>query len=1584
MRYLIAAGTRHYQEDPELPLVPGDVEGVVELFRSMGYERVLASVSEDPDSADFEDALSDWCGAPGLTADDVVVVYYAGHGNRAPSGHYRLACADTTYGRPRSWLSLPSLAEVLATSPVRNVLFVVDACHAAAAGAEIGSVTDTIVAGRGRGEALGSGTWLLASARHRDAAVDGAFVAELAKACGRGEGPSQRYMAPGTIADRVNRSFTTAGLRQRAACSSVDQSEPPPFFPNPLFDPGAEVTAAGRVCGDASDLSSHFEPRGRGVEQVYDPGSYFTGRDRALREARAHLAGEGAAGVLVVTADPGSGKSAVLGRLVLDGCTDASVNAHHQTQDALVARLASAADVRATSPAALFEALADRRTPFRVVVDSLDEAGPGGDKAEARRIAWELLRPLAGVACVRLVVGSRRELLPHTGDRVPVIDLDDSAYADDTDTAEYVARIICDTGAPYRDAPDVGRQVAEEVARRAGRCFLVARMTASALLRGRPVDTTLPGWAEQLPSDVGGAFETYLQRLPAERYGSTMALLTALAFGEGNGLPRKIWVRVAARLSGLPLTEADVDVLLNEDGSYLAHASVDGTRYFRLYHQELTDHMKGRVLKHRDIADVQECFVEILTGLVPERDWRRAHPYVRAHLATHAAGSGALDDLIEDAAFVVSAERSTLLPAVRHARRNPQLSMAVERYGYLLAGRDPDTADPAGLLAFVAGTYGQHELARQAEGLSTSLEQVRVEPRGITPHRVVGRHDGDAYAVRSVNPNWMIEDLVLRNGGRMVLAAPPQAPHVHVWLLDDPSQSTILPHPANVVGLALLTDRAGRPEAVTLDAVGTLRMWDVEHQTLSLTVSDTGYGRLFDAGRLTDGTAVVVCGNAESVVAFSILAAEPLVEVECPTLPNRMWNDEAGASACLGHDADGRVGLLACDGVRGRVVLHPLEGDRGTAVLLEGLNGPVLVDHIRGPSGTLAAVAVARVEMHLVDLGSRKIKTMPFDGFSWQKRGFAYGSGEDPVLVAQDDDALLTTHLNGSPGRIAVRGKDVSHAMLMAPVVHDGRLYALIDGFGIHLSVVDCATGDSIGLPLLGHEGAICGLRLIAAGEAAGPNILAIGNDGTARLWPWGAHEAGASGPQPVAIEGAFSAPEIEGLLSWSRDAGAVVGVTGRLFRRVESALRTDPANGDLRSYARSVALGNCPREEDCVEDPDGTLHLLSWKYTGHVEVERNSNLGEWPESLPVSQCVWHRIRPGGVVENASFDWLHAHREAVTGQLLPPTGVQHRTRFVGFDVVRARVRLLGDPEDKPDWVDLPWTPDPGNDYVCSTAFTATSGDAVLLTGSRTMGEWESSVGGRFVRDNDSGGSDGKNARKTQTQTPTTGRLWNIETGAPYRSDIELAHDVQLLLPHHGAAGTRWVAQRGRGGATSVVDLETNGRHAVDPPRSTTAASGLGGRISGHRTLTSGSSYFLRWADTPTGAPVLLHLDKNLSNDANAASVTVWDSATPDAPRSLPVPATRLLWTGSAPSGEALVAVSDGQGVALCHLPSCEKVWSAPVPALVTSLRALPGNPFLDLAVGTQQGVVFLRPRLSVGWRERLGVLSGRPGGPSVL
>ncbi|MFJ5547365.1 caspase family protein [Streptomyces sp. NPDC093225] len=1552
MRYLVAAGTRHYRDAalPELPAVPGDVAALVSLFGSMGYERVLAEVSDDPGAGDLEDALADWCASAALSAEDVVVVYYAGHGERPPAGGYRLACADTGYGRPHSWLSPADLAEVLATSPVRHVLFVVDACYAAVAGTGIGTVSDAVAAGRARTDATGSGTWLLASARHRDLADDGAFVSRLADAVAAGDGASQRYLAPGTLADRVNRAFTAAGRRQRATCYAVDQSEAPPFFTNPLHDPRAERAGDGARGADAGDLAAHFEPRGRGVEQVHDPGSYFTGRERVLREARAHLAGEGAAGALVVTADPGSGKSAVLGRLVLEGHADASVNAHHQTLDALVGRLAAAADVHAATPSALFEALAGRRRPLRIVVDSLDEAGPGGDRAEARRIAWDLLRPLAGVPCVRLLVGSRRELLPHLGDRVPLIDLDEGTYADDTDTAEYVEKVISETGAPYADLPDLARRVAAEVARRAGRCFLVARMTASALLRGRPADTSVPGWAEQLPSDVGGAFEAYLRRRPAGRRTATTALLTALAFAEGSGLPRRLWVRVAGRLSGLPLTETDVDLLLEEDGSYVAHASVDRTRSFRLYHQELTDHMRARVLRHRDAADVQQCFVDVLRELVPDGDWSAAPAYVRSHLATHAAGSGALDDLIEDAAFVLAADPATLLPAVRQVVRRPVPALAVERYGSLLAGADPDP-DRAALLAFVAETYGVHGLARAAEELSGTVRRIAAQPRRITPHRVVGRHEGDVYSTMSVFGGWRLEPLVLPSAGRAVVAQPPLKGRVNVWFLDDPAQSTVLPHADGVLGIAVLADRA---EAVTLDREGTLRVWGVADQSVRAAAPDTGFQHLGGSASLSDGTPVVICGDGDRVVALSLPGLDVLAEHRT----ERTGRSGAPArTARLGCDEAGRAVMFVFDGNSGVLTAHDLERSGAPRRVLAGLAGGVLLDGVRGPRGTVLAFVEWPGHYTVFEPATGRRRSTPREvSLPWESvGGFAYGGGADPVYVVSNMEYFLGVRLGG-----LMRGAAHVHlrpAMADA-VLADGELFVV----GAHTSgdvvLTACATGAPAGA-LYGHEGAVSAVRVLDGPGAAGPDVLAVGNDGTARLWRWGAHAEGRPHGPAAGEERLPAQPEVHSLAALR---GEPLSVVARGFRTVWRATYVPGEEGTGR-----VALG--PTTESALhgtdtvrshEDSDGTLNLLDRRVASRSFV--GSGDGPPDPDGPVFESImsstWRRLR--AAADLPAWSWPSGNQSALHSWFLPATDGHPATRVLEFDALCGRATLVAGSDGARNVVDLPWTVAVDADVVRATGFTATAGDAVLMTATRTARGGETSVGGyrrnRLGRPSSGSGQ------------VTPGHLWDAATGLPYARDAyELAPDVDLLVPHHGRSGTRWIAQRGLDTATSVIDLVTRARYPVSPPAP-----------DANREKDPGPG-FLRWADLGDGAAVLLCLVGPLPDTVDAVPseapvpVAVWHAADPGVTGRLPVLAHRILWTGHAPSGEALVAVSDGTGVVLCHLPSGEQVWAAPVPALVTALVPLPGSAGLDLAVGTQQGVVFVRPRLSARWRERLGV-----------
>ncbi|AOR30429.1 hypothetical protein BFF78_04620 [Streptomyces fodineus] len=1537
MRYLVAAGTRHYRAAPELPLVHEDVERATELFTSLGYRRILGSVSRDPAAEDVENALADWCRGPGLTSEDIVVVYYAGHGERGPAGQYRLACAGSEPGRPRSWLSLPNLAEILATSPVRNVLFIVDACHAAAATAEIASITNGIVAGRARGDDFGAGTWLLASARHRDLSEDGAFVAELAKACTRGDGPSQRHLAPSVLAERVNQAFIDTGRAQRAACSSVDQSEHPPFFPNAAFDPLAEIVPDGRTRGECEDLSTHFEPRGRGVEHVHDPGSYFTGRERALREARAHLSGQGPGGPLVVTADPGSGKSAVLGRLVLEGCADAALNARHQTLEALVGRVAAAADISAATPVALFTALARRERPFRIVVDSLDEAGPGGDKSEARRIAWELLRPLAAVACVRLLIGSRRELLPHLGDRVPVIDLDERAYTEDTDPAEYVEKILNEAGAPYAPCPMVARRVAHEVARRAGRCFLVARMTASALLRGPVVDTTVPGWAEQLPSDVGGAYEAYLQRLPAGRHAATTALLTALAFGEGNGLPRRIWVPVAARLSGMALVQADVDLLLREDGSYLAQGHQDGARYFRLYHQELTDHLRSRALKYRDLAEIQECFVDTLLESVPDRDWVRAQPYVRAHLATHAAGSGALDTLIEDASFVVACDPAGLLPALRQALRHPSRSMAVERYAYLILDNASEAGtDRAALLAFVARAYGQGELAERAERISASLRRICVEPRTITAHRVIGRHEGQAYSVSEISPNWLIRHVVLHDGSRVVLAAPPRASHVHVWQLDGPSRSTVLPHPAHVRSFAVVHNRWGRVEAITLDDEGTLRTWDVADQALIRKHPGT-YRHLSDAGTLFDGTPVVVCDDEERVTVLALPALETVAEVERPA-PVPL---DRSPAAWL-TQRDGQVCLLVCDQPQGRLTLHPLDEVGPGTVVLDQLTGASLADRVETPEGTVVAVSGTSL-VTLLAVGSGKTTMFAQVDTRWRGR-FAAGSSLDPVFVDKERGALLMQRLDAPLRRVTAR-RGVAGASLLAPLVYEGKVYAVVGGF-TPVTVVDCATGKAVGSRLFGPEGAVCALRVLDWPDGSDPDILAVGNDGTARLWRWGAHEERLA---QAASAGGFSG-EVDALVPWPGARDAVVAVSAGYTRiAVPDSSGATPFGIVCRPLPEPSFSG--VDIDECITGEDGTLDLVASRHTFMDNRAKAVDREQWG-----FRYVWAELLPPGEARLSDVQGVGGPGPRFSAHLLPPTGRRSRPRLVAFDALHGRVKLLDSPAGNPDWAGLPWSVNPLRDVCASAAFTSLSGEVTLVTVVRQADDWEFPIGTQH-----------SSSRRAKDAPPppdgeTTGRLW-VHTGDGWRAGdtLAVADGVQHLSPHHTGGGTRWLAQHAVGSSVSVIDLVTRRRHEVSPPL----------RAAARRIVPPGLGSL--WTARPDRTPLLVCTVPVPYAKDPLARVVVWEADAPESPRELPVRAAGPLSTGHAPNGEVVVAVSDGQGVTLCHPQSGEKVWSAPLPALVSSLAFPPHSPHLDIAVGTQQGVVLLRPRLSRSWRERLGV-----------
>jgi WD40 repeat protein len=478
-------------------------------------------------------------------------------------------------------------------------------------------------------------------------------------------------------------------------------------------------------------LSAHFEPRARGVEPFGTLlGWYFCGRVRALTELVGWLVDrppEDPRTRLVVGA-PGSGKSAILGRLAvmsdrgtrsrvpqqeLDdapagtvcpaGAVAGQVHVRGLTVDEVALAIADQAGIDATDCASLLVGLSEvGPTPVRVVlVDAVDES------VDPEALVRSLLAPLArmaGHSGLRMVIGSRpgagRRLVRAFGRSAVEVDLDSPRYCERADLVAYAERLLTAAGendnaatTPYRARAEVTRTVAEAVADRADRSFLVAHFSAIALSEDPSiVDVGRPGWRAALPRSVDEAMDRYLARFGDHR-NRVRDLLTPLAFAEGDGIDDiEVWAALATALGTARYEPTDVAWLLTDTGAsdLLTRVRLDeDVVCHRLFHEALAEHLREPLLASRGSAAVARSFASALVNTVPARldgsgpDWARAGRYRLRYLSVHAAAGGAIDALLTDPAFLAVAEPSRLLPASRQAKsvEAAQVAAALERVG---------------------------------------------------------------------------------------------------------------------------------------------------------------------------------------------------------------------------------------------------------------------------------------------------------------------------------------------------------------------------------------------------------------------------------------------------------------------------------------------------------------------------------------------------------------------------------------------------------------------------------------------------------------------------------------------------------------------------------------------------------------------------------------------------------------------------------------------------------------------------------------------------------------------------------------
>lgn len=544
--------------------------------------------------------------------DEALVIYITGHGLAPRGRQHFLRLPDTDENRPLG-TAFPT-AELITTaldSRAGHVLVMVDSCFSGRLADEL---LDNLKALDQDRRALGSLVVLSAGnedARPRLQAFTSLLAAVRAHCEDQTNGYARSHLSwedfhaiSGAVWDHTTMAdFHRIWPPNDSVSLQLAARALSPCLPNPGYTDSALLEdARSQVGWNRADLDEYWISRATGQLSGSGPGWYFTGRAALVTRMIEFLGGDDS--VLIVTGPAGSGKSALLARLVtLSDPRFRADDAYRPLLDAIPEHLQvpegavdAAVLARNTDPhelsAALYEGLTGHPipaghdpieelrayvrasmlrngTPLTVVIDGIDEA------RNPRRIITDVLRPLAalradGSPLIRLLLGIRSStaegphpfsadpagptgshllaLLQRATDAGPTLRTD--ALTAQDDIAAYTASLLHadpPTGTRLLDRNDdrvsrVATAVAEEVAP----SFLDARLAAQQLhaRTALPHPTDL-GWRRQLRR---GTHELLRQDLAdVALHGDAtpeelLAVLRATAFAQGAGLPwADIW-----------------------------------------------------------------------------------------------------------------------------------------------------------------------------------------------------------------------------------------------------------------------------------------------------------------------------------------------------------------------------------------------------------------------------------------------------------------------------------------------------------------------------------------------------------------------------------------------------------------------------------------------------------------------------------------------------------------------------------------------------------------------------------------------------------------------------------------------------------------------------------------------------------------------------------------------------------------------------------------------------------------------------------------------------------------------------------
>jgi tetratricopeptide (TPR) repeat protein len=726
----LGVGVDHYA-DPDLVDLPGSADEVQAIADLVG-DHFGVRLLRDPDEATIVQELR---GSADHFADDAgaAVLMWSGHGVPGPGSNSLRLLAHDSRNEPSEGLDAVEVATRVAATGANQILMIIDTCYAGNAAAAVNQVESHFRSNPPAGDWCWFG---LLAACGPEKVRQHQLAGQLERLLKDGPSPE------GPHAEDIRRRWSThhhfirgddlwdALIKQwdRSATETEPRftctGDARPFIRNPLWSVAAGPIPVAEILTGLPTVATFF---GRETE-LSTVGGWLKGRF---------------AGLHVVTGAAGSGKSALLAHVLSSGAENISM-AQGATDAVLLDVSGLSADViaatvdgilvarhlleEAPAPRNVFEicgGLQRRRDSGAgipvIAFDSLTEA------ADPMHIIDSLVTPLSTVATVIVatrptmigVPRQRRASQPtqwaaagETADQVPiavalapperVLDLD--SVLQRLSGWDAIDEMVKDAGGTEPDNDPAA--VMQVIRRQSGAASAPPFVLAKLLSEGAD------GAAAEADLDyasIGASLGVALDDRVSQSYdqsvlGTATALLNALPFGFGAGLPEREWLTIAnaTRLPDTPpLDRGDVAAAMAPVGDLIVEDSESGEAVYRFAHTTIAQHFasNARAVSGGDI----ELAVQIAGALVAEAELTNAAGnsprslHLQRYLWRYVARAGeegldllrGTDSLSEDLA---SAALGVSVDAAERGDIRAALSLAEEAVsvGEALAGFDRD------------------------------------------------------------------------------------------------------------------------------------------------------------------------------------------------------------------------------------------------------------------------------------------------------------------------------------------------------------------------------------------------------------------------------------------------------------------------------------------------------------------------------------------------------------------------------------------------------------------------------------------------------------------------------------------------------------------------------------------------------------------------------------------------------------------------------------------------------------------------------------------------------------------------------